>query len=217
MNYFVSCCIGILIGTNSFAQTADPSLPPGLVKISKDNNPKCVEFIAYHGEMYCSLTELDKTSVDPNVLSYEKQKIHFDHRAWKAVWAKKTDEITTVEYIPVGENLNNWNELITTQFMPGMSQVTAAQFGNQFLRSLNKSGITYKVTSIVDKPNELIFEFKVEKPLNLQQDEIQKVVKGKDGMYVIHYAIKKSDMGEINRKKWIENIKKSTLLPGAGA
>jgi len=63
----------------------------------------------------------------------------------------------------------------------------------------------------------LIFEFKVEKPLNLQQDEIQKVVKGKDGMYVIHYAIKKSDMGEINRKKWIDNIKKSTLLPGEGA
>ncbi|HAT9828673.1 TPA: hypothetical protein JBD88_10200, partial [Legionella pneumophila subsp. pneumophila] len=61
------------------------------------------------------------------------------------------------------------------------------------------------------QPNLLIFEFKIQEPANLQQDEILKITKGKDGVYVLHYAIKKSDMTKENRDKWVKNLKSSFI------
>lgn len=89
--------------------------------------------------------------------------------------------------------------------------MTPAQFGNQFLYNLNQSGVKYIVHVIEEKPELLIFEFKIQKPANLQQDEILKITKGKDGIYVLHYAIKKSDMTKENRDKWIKNLKNSFI------
>lgn len=211
MNYLTKCCFGILLATHCFAESASPSLPPDLIKVTDENNPKCIEYITYQGEMYCSLVALDKTPVDPQILSYEKQNVIFDHRPWKAAWGKNTPQISTIEYIPMGDNIENWKELITTQFIPGLINITPDQFGNRFIDDLKKSKVTFTVHVIENQPDSLIFEFKVNKPSNLTQDEIQKVIKGKDGMYILHYAIKKSDMGEANRQKWIDNIKKSSI------
>jgi hypothetical protein len=161
--------------------------------------------------MYCSLTAIDHHPVDPKVLSYEKQTIQFDNRPWKAAWSEKTNYITTIEYLPAGEDINLWNELITTQFMPGLEKVSVKEFGNRFFNGLKKSGVIYTVDILANKPDLLMFEFRVEQPSNLQQDEIQKIVKTKEGLYAIHYAIKKLDMGKENRQKWIEHIKNSSL------
>ncbi|MCL9684686.1 hypothetical protein [Legionella maioricensis] len=211
MNDLTKYCLGMVFATHCFAESASPSLPPGLIKVTEENNPKCVEYITYQGEMYCSQVALDKIPVDPHILSYEKQNIIFGHRPWKAAWGKNTPQISTIEYIPIGDDIENWNELITTQFIPGLINITPTQFGNRFLDNLKKSQATFTVHAIENQPDSLIFEFKVSKPSNLKQDEIQKVVKGKDGMYILHYAIKKPDMGETARQKWIDNIKKSSL------
>jgi hypothetical protein len=211
MNDFTKYCFGIVLATHCFAESASSSLPSGLIKVTDENNPKCIEYVNYQGEMYCSLVALDKSPVDPQIISYEKQNIIFDHRPWKAAWGKNTSRISTIEYIPIGDDIENWNELITTQFIPGLTNITPDQFGNRFFDNLKKSKVTFTVQLIENKPNRLIFEFKVSKPSNLKQDEIQKVVKGKDGMYILHYAIKKADMDEATRQKWIDNIKKSSI------
>ncbi|KTD62693.1 hypothetical protein [Legionella shakespearei] len=211
MNYLLGCCLSLLLLCPCYAEKADPALPDNLVKVTKENNPKCVEFVSFKGEMYCSLTPLNNAPVDPGVLNYEKQNVQFDNRPWKAVWGQKTNAIATVEYIPVGDNIDEWKELVTTQFIPGFQDVTPAQFKKGFIANLDKSGITYTVNTIEEKPGELIFEFKVTVPVNLQQDEIQKIVQGKDGLYILHYAIKKADMSKENRQKWINNLQKSTL------
>jgi hypothetical protein len=211
MNYLLGCCLSLLLLCPCYADKASPALPENLVKVTKENNPKCVEFVSYKGEMYCSLTPLNNAPVDPEILSYEKQNVQFDKRPWKAVWGQKTNAIATVEYIPVGDNIDEWKELVTTQFIPGFQDVTPAQFKKGFTANLDKSGITYTVNTIEEKPGELMFEFKVTVPVNLQQDEIQKIVQGKDGLYILHYAIKKADMSKENRQKWINNLQKSTL------
>ncbi|HAT1660445.1 TPA: hypothetical protein RG395_002177 [Legionella pneumophila] len=211
MNYFIGLCLGLLGSVICYAKPYSPSLPEGLIKVNKENNPKCVEFVTYKGELYCSIVPLTDSSFDSQVINYEKQIVRFDDRPWKIAWGKKTDKVVTVEYIPVGDDINNWKELITTQFMPGLTNMTPAQFGNEFLYNLNKSGVKYIVNVIEEKPELLIFEFKVQEPANLQQDEILKITKGKDGIYVLHYAIKKSDMTKENRDKWIKNLKNSFI------
>ncbi|HAT8179651.1 TPA: hypothetical protein JA361_09345 [Legionella pneumophila] len=211
MNYFIGLCFGLFGAVICYAEPNSSSLPQGLIKVNKENNPKCVEFVTYKGELYCSVAPLTDSSVDSQVINYEKQMVRFDDRPWKIAWGKKTDKVVTVEYIPVGDNINNWKELITTQFMPGLTNMTPAQFGNQFLYNLNQSGVKYIVNVIEEQPDQLIFEFKVQEPVNLQQDEILKITKGKDGIYVLHYAIKKSDMTKENRDKWVKNLKNSFI------
>ncbi|MFO2511837.1 hypothetical protein SCJ01_04335 [Legionella pneumophila serogroup 2] len=211
MNYLIGLCLGLLNAVICYAGPHSSSLPKELVRVNKENNPKCVEFVTYKGELYCSIAPLTDSSADSQVIHYEKQIIRFDDRPWMIAWGKKTDKVVTVEYIPVGDNINNWKELITSQFIPGLTNMTPAQFGNQFLYNLNKSGVKYVVHVIEEQPNLLIFEFKIQEPANLQQDEILKITKGKDGIYVLHYAIKKSDMTKENRDKWIKNLKNSFI------
>ncbi|HAT8751141.1 TPA: hypothetical protein JBA38_05505 [Legionella pneumophila] len=211
MNYFIGLCFGLLNAVICYAEPNGSSLPKELIKVNKENNPKCVEFVTYKGELYCSVVPLADSSSDSQVIHYEKQIVRFDDRPWKIAWGKKTDKVVTIEYIPVGDDINNWKELITTQFMPGLINMTPAQFGSQFLYKLNKSGVKYIVHVIEEQPNLLIFEFKIQEPANLQQDEILKITKGKDGIYVLHYAIKKSDMTKENRDKWVKNLKSSFI------
>lgn len=210
MNYITGSLLSLLITFNCMAETEQPALPEGFVKLTKDNNPKCVVFVIYQGERYCSLTPLDNNPVDPKLLNNPLQNIQFDNRPWKAAWGEKTPEITTVEYIVIGDDINNWKEIITSQFMP-IKQVSPSELGDSFLSRLKQTGAIYTVNTIENSANQLIFEYKVLKPVNLQQDEIVKITQGKDGLYILHYAIKGADMDEANRQKWIENIKKSTL------
>ncbi|MDI1352593.1 MAG: hypothetical protein PSV35_07465 [bacterium] len=111
----------------------------------------------------------------------------------------------------MGDDINNWYELITTQFFLGLAQITPNQFRTHFFNGLDKGGIIYKTTTFIEKPNRIIFELKVDQPKNLQQDETQKTIKNNDGLFILHYLIKKADMETKNRNIWLEHIKNSTL------
>ena len=210
MNYLIFGVSSLLFSSLSFAISPD-SLPPDMVKVTKDNNPNCVQYYNYKGQMYCNLMTVDAKPIDPKLLSYEKQKIQFDGRPWKAVWGEHKDAITSLEYIPSGQNINHWTELITSQFIPGLKDVSAKEFANRVLADLKKTGIVYSTHFIDKQAKSVIFEFRVQQPKNLQQDELQKVVKTPEGIYVLHYAVKKKDMGTANRSKWINNLKNSSL------
>ena len=40
-------------------------------------------------------------------------------------------------------------------------------------------------------------------------EQLQKIIKGKDGFYVLHYVIKRGDMGTDKRTQWLKNLKAS--------
>ncbi|WP_233588660.1 hypothetical protein [Legionella sp. km535] len=211
MNFVIAGFLGVFMALNCYADSTNSALPEHVVKVTKENNAKCVEYLTYKGESYCSLVPLPGNAVAPVILTYDQQNIHFDDRAWKPAWGQKTNAGWTVEYIPVGDNINQWKELVTSQFISGLEGVTPAQFKKTFVDNLKKTGVTYSINTIAEQPDQLIFEFKVTVPVNLQQDEIQKITRGKGGIYVLHYAIKKSNMSKANRQKWIENLKKSSI------
>lgn len=213
MNSITGCIAGIFLVGTCFADT-HPVAPADinkLVKVTKESNPKCVEYVNYKNEMYCTLEPLDTKKSDADIMSYETQKIKFDSRPWRAAWGQQSDTISMVEYVPMGDDINNWQELVTSQFMPKLGHVSTTQFAKFFLENIKKSGAVFTVQQIDKQPDQLIFEYKIQKPTNLQQDEILKMVQRKEGMYVLHYVIKQPDMSPENRKKWIENIKNSSI------
>lgn len=134
----------------------------------------------------------------------------FDDRLWQAAWGNKTDDIVTIEYIPANDDINNWNELITSQFAPGLQdKVSPLQFSAGIIQSIKQSGFNPEVTYYEKSPDRVIFEFRITEPANALQDELQMISKGKDGLYLLHYVIKKPDMGKAEREKWLQNLKNS--------
>jgi len=187
-------------------------LPGGLIKVNTTNNPACVTWYTINNEAWCSTEASKEPPVDPAIRSYEKQKIQFDQRPWQAAWGKKTDLITTVEYVPAGENVEQWNELITSQFMPNLQdKFSPKQFVEVMIQQLKDGGFNPVITILSDTPDQVMFEFRITTPDNMIQDELQKVTRGKDGIYVLHYVIKKADMGEKNRSLWIKNLEASSI------
>lgn len=186
--------------------------PSDLIKVDGQSKARCVEYYSYKGEPYCSTKPLDTKPVDPAIKEYETQNIVFDGRPWQAAWGKKTPQLVTVEYVPMGEDINNWNELVTSQFFPGLqNKTTPKDFADLVIKSMKDGG--YKPTVIFFKiqPDMTFFEFKIDEPESQAQDELQVIRKGKDGFYVLHYVIRNSDMGTINRRLWVENLLNSSI------
>ena len=183
-----------------------------LIKVTKENNPKCVEYYNYMGSVYCSTTAQNPQPVDPQLKNYEKQNIVFDDRVWQPAWGQQSEEITAIEYVPSGDNVEQWHELVTSQFIPGLEDsITAIQYADSVIQQLKKSGLQSKISILEKTPDHVLLEFHILAPENLKQDELQLITRGSDGFYILHYAIKKEDMGEKNRAKWIENLKNSKI------
>lgn len=187
--------------------------PANLIKVNKDNPSQCIEFYIYQGDLYCSNSPSSETTVvDPRIKDYETQNIIFDNRPWQAVWGKQSDTITTVEYIPAGDNIESWHELVTSQFIPGLqNKTTPSLYADAIFKQLQGSGFKPIINKIKDSSNQVIFEFRITEPTNLKQDELQIITQGEKGFYILHYVIKEDDMGQSNRKKWLQNLQKSTI------
>lgn len=181
-----------------------------LIKVDKNSNVKCAEYYNYKGELYCSTTANRLKQTPSDFAGYEQQTIAFDDRPWHAGWGQKTDAITTIEYIPDGDKIDNWKELITSQYIPNLDKtVTPKKFSQEVMQYLKDSGLDPTINVISETPNRVLFEFQVLEPENLKQHELQLVTKGSNGMYVLHYVIKEAPMDPERRAKWIDLLNKS--------
>lgn len=199
-----------VICTNSFSAETGPKT---LVKVTVDNKKECVEYVNYKGEMYCttqSTTQTKDKSLDIN--QYEKQNIKFDHRLWIAVFEKADPMMSSVEYIVQGDDINHWHELITSQFSDKIpKEITVQQFAELAMNNMKKAGFNPLVTVHESSPEQLVFEFRILEPKSQEQDELQIIKKINNNFYILHYVIKKADMGSDNRTLWLNNLKKSTI------
>ncbi|WP_131781387.1 hypothetical protein [Legionella gresilensis] len=188
--------------------------PSDLIKVNNENNPQCVEYYNYKGDTYCSTKRLqtNDASITDAIRNSEQQNIVFDSRVWQAAWGKQDNTITTIEYLPAGDNIDNWKELITTQFIPnGQKPITPKDYLELILNNFKQTGLNPKITIWEQTPKQIIFEFKVTSPANLEQNELQKITETPKGLYLLHYVIKQPDMGQDNRQHWLNNLKASTI------
>ena len=186
--------------------------PANLIKVTPETDPTCVEYYHYKNAMYCSTTAQNNERVDPNIRMNEHQTILFDERPWFAAWGQHTAAIDTVEYIPAGDHIEKWTELVTSQFVPDPeNKISPKQFADTIIQGIKEAGFSPIIHTIQDTPDQFIFEFRLESPPNQAQDELQKITRGHNGLYILHYTIKKADMGQKNREKWVSILEKSSI------
>lgn len=136
--------------------------------------------------------------------------LKFNDQEWKLGYNHEDSDVALAEYVTRGENVNNWTELLTIQKFNFTikKEVTPSAFADIEISQFKSQGYTV-VTAITDaNAQEAIFEFRVQAPKAEQQDEIQRIIKtADDKLIVLHYVVKKADMGDAERKKWIANLK----------
>ncbi|MCE0723297.1 MULTISPECIES: hypothetical protein [Legionella] len=200
---------------SSIASAASFSLD-NLVKVTPKNDTQCIQYYLYKGVLYCDTTKTDTQTVDPEIKNYEQLNIVFDDRPWQMAWGNKNSIGTTIEYIPAGDNINDWNELVTSQFFPGLQKkMTLKQFANTMVENVKSLGYQPIVNYHEDTEDRVILEMRIEKPQNQVQDELEMFLKDDQGIYLLHYVTKKADMGNEHREQWLHNLRNSRKLKSA--
>lgn len=192
---------------------ADPFSLDNLVKVNPKNDTQCVQYYLYKGTLYCDSTKTESQAIDPQIKNYEHFKIAFDERPWQMAWGNKNSIGTTIEYIPAGDDINHWQELVTSQSFPELQKkYTLKQFANSLIENIKSLGYQPIITFYEDTENRAILEMRIEQPKNQVQDELVMLTEDDKGIYLLHYVIKKADMGDKNRQKWLKNLKNSEKL-----
>lgn len=180
-----------------------------IVKPSK--NTKCIQYLKINGEGYCTTVSI-KELEQPNVESpKERISFIFDDRKWKKTWWNCDEFSCGIEYILEDDDINNWKELVTTQFTK-TSNVPIDLYYTKFVEGISafqpKEKIKYNV--IKKSQGDILFEFQITNPSNIQ-DELHRAISTKYGLYIFRYTVKKPDMGNELRAKWIKIISNASI------
>lgn len=144
----------------------------------------------------------------------EAAKPVFDGRQWELGWSQNknaagTGQLVFDEYVLKGETVENWSELVTIQFFPGLNQQTNLDV---FEGSLKNNIMNVCPAAVWDsfeqQKNERYWQFTVTNCKGQpNQSELVRAVKTNEGIHLFHYAIKKAPMPEDVRKTWLSNLK----------
>lgn len=110
------------------------------------------------------------------------------------------------EYIPKNTSLKDWKQLLTFQkFKFAINkELTPILFAEKERDELKSQKIRVNHTIISANEQEAIVEFRILEPTTEQQDEIQRIILSLDRkLTILHYVVKKADMGDSERKSWI--------------
>lgn len=128
---------------------------------------------------------------------------------------QEDENLELAEYVSNGETVNNWKQLLTIQKFkfPIKEEITPKKFAEFEITQLQGHKEFKIVTNIIDaNKNEALMEFQVQSPKAEQQHELQRIIKTSDNkLTIIHYVIKKEDMGKKERSQWLEALKNYSL------
>lgn len=144
-----------------------------------------------------------------NAYAAEKAAPVFDDRSWKLGWSQNKGGAVYEEYVLDGETVENWSELVTIQFFPGLNKQT----NPDIFEAGQKTNLSSVCPSIIWEPlyqsdNERIWKWSISGCSGQQdQSEIARLIKTDGGFHVWHYAIKKSSIPLEKEKVWLEKLK----------
>jgi hypothetical protein len=135
-----------------------------------------------------------------------------DNKDWEIGWSNKTERSAMYEFVPKGQTVQNWKELVTLQFYPGMQDRSAADFMKSFLALLQSDEPLAKAEMISSSPDDTMMEWNVlGSKQNADQFELDRVIRGKQGLHMIHYAVKTSSFSSADRSKWLNFLRSAKL------
>jgi len=145
--------------------------------------------------------------------SAENVDLKFDNRQWELAFSDATESQSIQEYVLVGETIDNWTELVTVQIFYGLqTQTTCEQYMEKMMEMLKNVCPTTAATVISKGENEILFSWEIKDcPGQENQFEIDRVLAGKEALYILHYVTKKPIASSGKRDEWVKALSSAKL------
>jgi len=149
-----------------------------------------------------------------NVYAVEKASPVFDDRPWKLGWSRNQEGAVYEEYVLDGETVENWSELVTIQFFPGLNKkMSPDAFEARQKADLSSVCPSLNWESIYQSEDERIWKWNITGCLGQpDQAEIARLKKTDEGFHIWHYAIKKSSILPEKERIWLEKLRAIEII-----
>ena len=148
----------------------------------------------------------------PDLSKLERPVIVFDKRDWKRVTQEVKNNIVVAQFLPDGERLQDWNELVTAQLYIGLR--TEPRYYAKYVQETAVATCPGTQWQIVrETPYDVMYEWGVKGCDKApDQSRIGRVILGTDGLHILEYAIKLGEMPADDREKWIGCLEASQIV-----
>lgn len=144
--------------------------------------------------------------------SYETVIIDFPEKeGWHLVFSKKTNKETIVQFLPKGEDKNNWTRTVVFHSYAEAYEksISASKYHQKLLMNVFRKNKTIKIKHLKNSENDAISLWCVEKNENMPaQCEILRTTEGYETVVSMHYINKNVKKISDIEKNWIKIIKK---------
>lgn len=129
-------------------------------------------------------------------------------RTWKLDYSAEAPHHVLHEYVTGGENVDNWTELLTLEYMPA-TPITPKEFVERYIEMLKSKvpstvAVNYKILRADE--GAALFEWWIKKPAALAQHEYYKLVKYPKYTRILRYTTKHLATVDKNKVFWIGYI-----------
>jgi len=138
-------------------------------------------------------------------------RIFVGNEHWYRGTQSRTRNSHLLEFVPEGQTVENWKEIITDAFIPGHFSTTT-DFVRANLSDLRTVVDGFQSTIISDTGNEALYEWwHPDSGKWPAEHQISRVKYYPNGMLTLSYARKGPKMDDATRTKWIERISTAPL------
>ena len=144
----------------------------------------------------------------------EKPELHFDRRNWELGYQASQGNQYLAEFVLKGETVENWSELVSAQLFVGVQdEVSLGDFMAKTKEIIFQSCPDVAWNVIHQGDQDLMYEWKIASCPKMQdQHEIARMIKSKEGLHILHYAIKKPEMTPEKREEWIALLNAAQII-----
>lgn len=117
------------------------------------------------------------------------------------------------EFVIKGEKVENWSELVSLQQFPGLIQDPALDVFVETTEKMLKKNCPDVLFKIINKSkDEVLYEWHTSSCPGIEdQHELIRVMRGKEGLWALHYVTKKLPLSDAQRQEWLNILKTAHL------
>ena len=149
------------------------------------------------------------------LMPLERIEMVYDQRSWNMGREVKQEAKYSVDYLPQGDSLPEWKEIVTIQVFGGIQDKgTPEEFALAMKKHISEWGgdkVTWNMIAASD--TDCIYEWQINGKENfIDQYEIARIIKGNEGFHLVHYAKRTAAIDAAERHNWLERLKSAKLV-----
>jgi hypothetical protein len=140
----------------------------------------------------------------------------FDDRRWECAQASTTAQVILQEFVPQGDQISEWHELVTVQALAIKPSVALADYAG-FVRSSLEARVVdgaFEWQILGRRSDALTYSWTLEDDVAaVDQLELVRVIRGTTALHELHYAIRAPlTEAAVARAQWLPRIESAELM-----